>query len=200
MDLIKEFLNEEQDPKVVEKIYGKISGLLTNGEIVEYIAVQKRPAINLSPDCVALTSKRIIFCRPKHLGMSMDFEDYIWKDVSDCHMKEAIFGAEFSVKSVKGRISSIDFLPKAQARKLYQIAQANEEEQREVRRERLLEEKRAAAGAVNVNSNVPPPSVETVPKQDDPLEAMQKLTKLLENHFITQDEFNIKRTEILSRL
>lgn len=199
-DQLKNFLNEQQDPKAVEKIFGKVKDLLTTGEVVEYIAVQKKPAINLSPDCVALTTKRIIFCRPKNLGLSMDFQDYIWKDVADCHMKEEIFGAEFKVKSVKGNVSSIDYLPKAQARKLYQIAQGKEEEQREVRRQRDLEEKRAAAGGVTVTATMPNQIADNNTKQDDPMAALQKLKTLLDNGLVTQQEFDTKKAEIIARL
>ncbi len=199
-DQLKNFLNEQQDPKAVEKIFGKVKDLLTTGEVVEYIAVQKKPAINLSPDCVALTTKRIIFCRPKNLGLSMDFQDYIWKDVADCHMKEEIFGAEFKVKSVKGNVSSIDYLPKAQARKLYQIAQGKEEEQREVRRQRDLEEKRAAAGVVTVTATMPNQIADNNTKQDDPMAALQKLKTLLDNGLVTQQEFDTKKAEIIARL
>lgn len=199
-DQLKNFLNEEQDPKAVEKIFGKVKDLLITGEEVEYIAVQKKPAVNLSPDCVALTSKRIIFCRPKNFGLSMEFQDYIWKDVADCHMKEEIFGAEFKVKSVKGNVISIDYLPKAQARKLYQIAQEKEEEQREIRRQRDLEEKRAASGAVSVTTTMPNQIASSNNNQDDPLLALQKLKSLLDNELITQLEFDSKKAEIIARL
>lgn len=40
----------------------------------------------------------------------------------------------------------MDYLPKAQARRLYQFAQGKEEEMGEYRRQRDLEDKRAAAG------------------------------------------------------
>jgi hypothetical protein len=197
---IKNFLNEQQDPKAIEKILGKVKDLLTTGENIDYIAVQKKPAINLSPDCVALTNKRVIFCRPKNLGLGMEFQDFIWKDVADCHMKEEIFGAAFQVKSVKGLISTIDYLPKAQARKLYQIAQEREEEQREVRRQRDLEEKRAAAGGVTVTATIPNQTVVDNTRQDDPMAALQKLKALHDNGLITQQEFDNKKAEILTRL
>lgn len=38
---LKQFLNEEQDPKAVEKLLERIKGLLTSQEAVEYIALQK---------------------------------------------------------------------------------------------------------------------------------------------------------------
>lgn len=196
---LKKFLNEEQDPKAVEKLLVKVNGLLTSGEQVEYIAVQKKPAINISPDCIALTNKRIIFCRPKNFGLSMDFQDYAWKDILDCHMKEGIIGATFSMKTIKGHTNMLDYLPKAQARKLYQFAQEKEEEMIAYRREHDLENKRAiAGGGITVNASVPIP--QHAAQKEDPLETLQKLKKLLESEIISQTEFDTKKTEILSKM
>lgn len=196
---LKKFLNEEQDPKAVEKILGKVTGLLTSGEQVEYIAVQKKLAINLSPDCIALTNKRIIFCRPKNLGLSMDFQDYAWKEILDCHMKEGIMGATFTMKTIKGNMNMLDYLPKAQARKLYQFAQEKEEEMIIYRREHDLENKRAiAGGGITVNANLPTTS--NAEQKEDPLEILQKLKKLLYSEIISQTEFDTKKTEILSKM
>ncbi len=196
---LKKFLNEEQDPKAVEKILVKVNGLLTSGEQVEYIAVQKKPAINLSPDCIALTNKRIIFCRPKNLGLSMDFQDYSWKDILDCHMKEGIIGATFSMKTVRGTMNMLDYLPKAQARKLYQFAQQKEEEMIIYRREHDLETKRAiAGGGITVNAGLP--IQQNTEQKEDPLETLQKLKKLLESEIISQIEFDTKKAEILSKM
>lgn len=200
IDNLKKFLNEEQDPKAIEKIAGKLNGLLMNGEVVEYIAVQKKPAVNLSPDCVALTTKRIIFCRPKNLGLSMEFQDYIWKDIADCHMKEGMFGAEFSLRTVKGGVNKIDYLPKAQARKLYTVAQEQEEKQREYRRQLDLEDKRAAAGNINVSAVQPAVASAIQQSTEDPMTALKKLKSLLENELISQQEFDTKKAEILARL
>ena len=41
MSAFAKFLNENQDPKAVEKLMNKVSGLLTADEEVQYIAVQK---------------------------------------------------------------------------------------------------------------------------------------------------------------
>lgn len=201
IDNIKQFLNENQDPKAVEKLSEKLNGLLMNGEEVKYIAVQKKPAVNLSPDCVALTNKRVIFCRPRNLGFSMDFVDFAWKEVLDCHIKESILGSEFSLKTITGRVTTIDYLPKAQARKLYTAAQEQEEIQREIRRQLALEEKRASAGNITVTAGATTAtSPSTQLTTEDPLAVLQKLKTMLDNDLITQDEFNAKKTEILKRL
>lgn len=205
VDSFKKFLNEEQDPKSVEKLMEKVSGLLTSDEEVEYIAVQKKPAVNISPDCIALTNKRIIFCKPKNLGFSMDFQDYQWKDIADCHMKEGILGADFKLKTTKGQINMTDYLPKAQARKLYQFAQEKEEEMREYRRQLELEDKRAAAGGgIVVNTNpVQQPNNNNNNNsnvQEDPIATLQKLKTLLDSGILSQSEFDTKKAEVISRM
>ena len=76
MSAFAKFLNEDQEPRSVEKLMGKISGLLTADGEIQYIAVQKKPLLNTSPDCVALTNKRVIFCRPKNFGLRMKFKGH----------------------------------------------------------------------------------------------------------------------------
>lgn len=121
-DQIKKFLNEDQDPKAIEKITSKLQDLLMKNEEVGYIGVQKKPAITVFPDSIVLTNKRIIMCRPKNLGLSMDFVDYDWDDVSGTFVKENILGSEFSFATKSDLTISIDYIPKNQARKLYTYA------------------------------------------------------------------------------
>jgi len=198
----KNFLNEEQDPKAVEKISERLDSMLMTGEEVQYIAVQKKPAINLTPDCLVLTNKRIIIFRPKNLGLAMDLEDYIWRDVLSCHLKENIWGSEFTIQTIDGTVNKIDFLPKAQARKLYTMAQEQEEIQKEVRRQRDLEEKRAGAGRLVVSGPMgqSQTSSESQKQQDDPVAVLQKLKTLLDNQLISQEEYDAKKAEVLSRM
>lgn len=93
------------------------------------------------------------------------------------------------LKTIKGHTNKIDYLPKSQARKLYTVAQEQEEEQREYRRQRDLEEKRASAGNVTVTASVPTnqQSVQQT-QQDDPMVSLQKLKTLFDNNLISQSE------------
>ncbi|RZJ69115.1 PH domain-containing protein [Flavobacterium sp.] len=118
---IKSFLNEEQDPKAVEKITSKLNDLLMRNEEIGYIGVQKKP-VTVFPDSIVLTNKRIIMCKPKNLGLSMDFTDYSWEDVSGTFVKENILGSEFSFSTKTDIQVSIDYIPKTQARKIYTFA------------------------------------------------------------------------------
>src|ERR1700722_16359305 len=147
--MIEKFLNEEQDPKTVEKIYLRLADLLTTNEEILYIAVQKKPIVNLFPDCIALTNKRILIFTAANLGLTIKFVDFVWKDIVDVYTKEEIIGAIFSVKTTNGEEVGVDYLPKVQARKLYQYAQERKEEERDLRRQRDLEDKRAESGSFN---------------------------------------------------
>lgn len=118
----KKFLNEEQDPKAIEKVTSKLHDLLMKGEEIGYIAVQKKPALTVFPDSIVLTNKRIIICQPKNLGLSMDFTDYTWDNVAGAFVKENILGSEFSFNTNTDLSISIDYIPKIQARKIYTYA------------------------------------------------------------------------------
>ena len=221
--MIEKFLTEEQDPKAVEKIYLRLADLLSSGEEIIYIAVQKKPIVNLFPDCVALTNKRVLFFTPANLGLTIKFLDFVWKDIVDVYSKEEIIGAIFSIKTTNGAEMGVDYLPKVQARKLYQYAQERKEAEREARRLRDLEEKRAESGAVQfengakavtqpvtpvapepepepVSVHSPVPPAPEAPKPDELTEKLKKLRMLYDNGLISQEEYNMKKLGLLSDL
>ena len=214
-------MNDEQDPKTVEKVYSRLNDLLNSGEEILYIAVQKKPLVNILPDCIAITNKRILFFTPANLGLSIKFVDFVWKDIVDVFTKEEIIGAIFSVKTTNGAEMGVDYLPKVQARKLYQYAQERKEEEREARRLRDLEEKRAESGAMQFEAPaafapyqqpvaqqapaVAPPVVHeepvaAAPKPDELTEKLKKLRTLFDNGLISQEEYNAKKLDLLSDL
>jgi hypothetical protein len=227
--MIEKFLNDEQDPKAVEKIYLRLADLLTTDEETLYIAVQKKPIVNLFPDCIALTNKRILFFTAANFGLTIKFVDFVWKDIIDVYTKEEIIGAIFSVKTTNGAEMGVDYLPKVQARKLYQYAQERKESEREARRLRDLEEKRAESGAVQFENAsrlasqqpvtpvmpvpepapfrmpeptpIPPaPIVQEAPKTDELTEKLKKLRMLFDNGLISQEEYNHKKLDLLNDL
>ncbi|MGI4019933.1 MAG: PH domain-containing protein [Janthinobacterium lividum] len=204
--MIEQFLKDQQDQKAVEKVYSRLNDLLNSGEEIIYMAVQKKPLVNITPDCVAITNKRIFFFTAANLGLSIKFVDFVWRDVIEVKIKEELLGAVFSVKTLNGTETSVDFLPKIQARKLYQYGQEREQAEREDRRQRDLEEKRAASGTINTEMNrfapestfTPKPVAETKP--DELTAKLQKLKMLFDNGLITQEEYNQKKMQLLTEL
>ena len=122
LDNLKKLLNEDQDPKAIEKITEKLTDLLMKGEEIGYIGVQKKPALTVFPDSIVMTNKRIIICKPKNLGLSMSFTDYDWQEIVAPMVKENLLGSEFSFVTKTDITETIDYIPKNQARKLYTFA------------------------------------------------------------------------------
>lgn len=191
------FLGDEQDPGAVAKMVARAKDLLTSGEQIEYIAVQKKPLVNIAPDGLLLTNKRLMIVRPKLLGMT--FQDYIWRDIGNVHMSEQMLTATITCTVAGGTPLKIDSIPKKQARKIYGIAQEKEERVREERRMRDMEEKRAAAGGITIAAPGHGSGV-AAPASDDPMAVLGKLKSMLEAGLIQPQEYETKKAEVLARM
>lgn len=214
---IDRFLSDEQDPKAVEKVIGKLNDLLTNGEELLYLAVQKKPAVNLLPDSIAISNKRIFYCEPGNLGLTMNFKDISWKNIKEVSFKEEFFGSKFICVPQQGENIVTEFIPKVQARKLHQAANQQLEEYKEMLRQQKLEENRATASPINLNAqaieDIPHVEVKTTPEpvqiapviieeepEDETTLKLRKLKTLYDKHLITQEEYESKKAAILDSL
>lgn len=223
-DQIKKFLNEEQDPKAIEKITSKLNDLLMKNEEIGYIGVQKKPALTVFPDSMVMTNKRIIICQPKNLGLSMDFTDYTWDDVEGVFVKENILGSEFSFSTKTDMQVSIDYIPKTQARKMYTFAKeqidilktgtiasevvtetvALTEEIEEMETEEVTNFAEIMPAVPNyaepILENTTPSTEKPTNEltQDELFAKLQNYKKLLDNGLILQGEYDAFKKEILS--
>lgn len=118
---LDKFLQDGQDAKVAEKIHYKIMDMLTAGEFIQYISIQKKPAVTLLPDSITVSNKRIFLCEFTKLGFATNFEIFSWGDIKDIAFKEELFGSKVTVIPFTGENLTIDYIPKVQARKLYQL-------------------------------------------------------------------------------
>lgn len=194
--LLSKFANDEQDPAIVEQVHSRASEILTDGEEIAYIAVQKKLVMNVAPMSVVLTNKRFIIFKPKMMG-GINFDDYLWRDLHEAHMREGLRSSTITI-NVGDHDRSVDNLPKTQARKIYTFAQSMEEKMKEERRQRELEEKRASSGGIIMNTAIP---ITPQPAQkDDPLETLKKLKNMLDAGLITEEEYNTKKAQILSNM
>lgn len=217
---IEPFINDEQDPKTAEKVLAKIEDMLTPGEQVVYLAVQKKPAVTLIPDSIVVTDKRLIFCKPGNLGLTTNFEIYSWKDIKEVSFKEEFFGAKFTAVPLTGENLTVDYIPKVQARKLFQFCNQQLERDRELERQRALEKEKALRPSPQIESKpvieeniqksfdapvVPDALSVPVPEivkslEDEITQKLQKLRGLYEKQLITQEEYEAKKADILSQL
>jgi hypothetical protein len=202
---ISRFLVDGQSESVVAKLFDRVSQILTQNENIEYIAVQAKP-IAIAPDCVVITNRRFIVFHQKVFGQ-MQFEDYLWLYLYDARIREGVMYAEISLRATDGRVIGINYLPKAQARRIYRIAQQREEEVMEVRRARAMEEQRAGASNIVVNASAPtaqvPPAPQPgtpAPPTDDPVAKLQKLKQMLDQGLIQQSEYDAAKAKVLASL
>jgi hypothetical protein len=194
--VLAKFLGEEQDPKVVEKILSRVKELLTSGEDVAYIAIQKKPVLTIAPDAILLTNKRFMIVKPKLTGMT--FSDVAWRVVKNVHMSEQMMGATITCETTEGQRMAIDSIPKKQARRIYSYAQEVEERMVEERRNRDMEERRAAAGGV-VFQGFPGASPQQA-QAEDPMAVLGKLKQMLDAGLISAGEFEAKKADVLSKM
>ena len=218
IDNLKKILNEDQDPKAIEKITSKLENLLMSNEEVGYIAVQKKPAITVFPDSIVVTNKRIILCKPKNLGLSMEFMDYNWDDIAGTFVKEGFLGSDFSFSTKTDLTHTVEYLPKNQARKLYTYAK----EQLDILKNGTSENINSISNLTDEVEEVPTEEVthfaeiiptvqdteleEPIPShekklseftKDELFDKLNNYKKLLDNGLILQGEYDKLKNEIL---
>ena len=209
MIAIEQYLTDEQDPKAAEKVLSKLGDLLNKDEELHYLAVQKKPAVNLLPDCIALTNKRLFYCEPTNFGITMKFRDISWKSIKEVSFKEELFGSKFICVPQSGENIVTDFIPKVQARKLYQATKefldafnGRIDADRWDHVEEAVEVEPLAIEANEVQTQVietpayVTPVVEEEPEDETTLK-LRKLKALFDKQLITQEEYEAKKANIL---
>jgi hypothetical protein len=187
---------DSSNTDLAEKIRDGILAILTDTEVIEYIAIQSKP-IAIKPDAVVVTNRRMIFYRPKMLGR-FDFDDHLWLHLYNAHLAQNMLGSTFSATTMAGQQISMGYLDKAAAAKIYRIAQQREEEAIEVRRSRAMEE--SAAGATNISVQTPAAPSPVSNDTNSPVERLRQLKEMLDMELITQEEFDERKAEIIAEL
>lgn len=212
--LIEQYLTDDQDPKTAEKILGKLRDMLTSGEAIVYLAIQKKPAVTLIPDCIAVTNKRIVFCLPANLGLTTNFVTFSWNDIKEVSFKEEFFGSKFLAIPQHGENVAIDYIPKVQARKLYQFCNEQLEKNKELSRNQDFDERRTVIGNSNTSDDtssyleieeeekpyIPVSTPQAAEPEDEVTVKLKKLKTLFEKQLITSEEYETKKADILSQL
>lgn len=191
-----------QNLDLVRSLCDKVAGILTSNEAIVHIAVQQKPLVNITPDAVIATNRRLIFYRAKLLGR-FEFQDFQWFDVHNAHIQQNLFGAVFTCQHTSGRVLSLDYLPKEAAQALYRLSQETEERARVARHQLHLDTLRAGAANVNVQQPQTAPVVAQVTPGDagnDIVKRLETLKTMLDKGLITADDYDRRKQEILSQI
>jgi hypothetical protein len=181
-------INIEQKDPLLSTALTSCQKLYTDGEKTLGAAVQQKPLFNMLPHSVVVTNKRVILHQPQ--VFRTNFVDFLWKDIVKVHLTDRVFGSQLTFQFKTGHIAT-SYLPKNQAKKVYSIAQAREEEWVEKRRMRHIEEQRAKSGANHIVVGNKEGNAMGIK------ERLLELDELLKDGLVTQDEYQNKKMEIL---
>lgn len=193
-----DFATDEQPQSRVDRVWEKVTPLLVPGETIEHVVVQTMAAMKLIPGALVLTNRRAIFAQSGLFKLS--FHDLPWRLLLDAHLTQGAMGSTIVLTDIQRQTWQIENLPKQLASRAYAYAQSVEELAIEYRRQRQLEEVRAAARGVTVHDLAPaPPSISAAPA--DSVEAtLGQLKRLADQGLISPEEYEAKKADILSRM
>lgn len=184
-----------QETEAVQEIAAEVVKVLTPNEEILYIAMQNQTALSLRKDCVVATNNRVILYRPDVLGR-VSFANFLWQDVRNAQIHQGMLSSEFQVETVDGRQDVLGNLDKEQAKRLYGVCQQSDQEWREKRRVREMEQDRARSGGMVLGAAPAGPSASA----EDPVEKLAKAKAMLDQGLISEIEYEALKAKILAAM
>jgi hypothetical protein len=195
-DIAIRYVEAGQDIAALQKVARDVSKILTASEEILYIATQNITAMSVKKDSVVVTTSRIIGFSPGVLGR-VSFHDYQWQDVPDVSMKQGFLSTEIVIETASGK-HEIGAIDKEQAKRLYGIAQQMEQDWREKRRVREMEEARAKAGGVYMGMPGATPAGDAGATKEDAVVRLGKAKAMLDQGLISDTEYQALKAKVLS--
>lgn len=184
-------VDASQETEALQQIAADVQKVLTPNEEILYVAMQNQTALSLRKDCVVATSNRVILYRPDVLGR-VNFDSFLWQDVRNAQIHQGMLSSEFQIETVEGKQDALGNLDKEQAKRLYGVCQQMDQEWREKRRVREMEQDRARSGGVVLSA----PSASA----EDPVEKLAKAKAMLDQQLISEIEYQALKAKILAAM
>ena len=194
----------------VQAALEQLNGLLVPGETLQAYAVQRRLfALTGRRVLVGASTGRLLVLRRNLLG-GFHLSDLRWQDLKDVKLNVGIFGADLTVTTLDqadlatqdrtAGVFQLAGLRKAQAQGVYRICQAQEQQWREKRRVRDLEELRAKSGGLQRGGAGGVSGVVGAAGGADAVERLKAAKDMLANGLITDAEFEAIKAKVVSGL
>jgi len=196
------------ESSTVRAAIGRLSELLVPQETLEVVAVQRRIfALSHRRIVVGATSGRLMVLGRGLFG-GFQVKDVRWQDLKDAQLRVGIVGATLTVTALAssdlavGSLTTpemtISGLRKNEAQKLYTLCQAHEQEWREKRRVRELEELRAKSGGITLGSMAGAPSPSSA--GDDAVARLARAKEMRDKNLISDAEYEALKAKLVSSL
>ena len=193
-----ERVDESQKLDVLRPIVEDVRSVLTENETILYIAYQAWTALGQRRDAVAATNNRMIIFQ-RHRFRGFDFHDFLWEDVANVKINQDTLSSSLQCTLTNEETYLTGNLVKDQARTLYTICQQKEQEWRERRRVRKMEEERARAGGTQITIPEGGDAGQTRPIED-PVEKLAKAKEMFDKELISEAEYETLKANILQKM
>jgi len=187
----------------------RLRELLVPDETLEAVAVERRFfALTHRRVVAGATSGRFVMLKRGLIG-GFQLHDFRWQDLKEARIRVGIIGATLTLYSLsntdlasRGTLSGatrIGGLRKDEAQKLYTICQAHEQQWREKRRIRELEELRAKSGGITLGGA---PGVAEAPmaEKDSPVARLERAKEMRDKGLISDSEYEAIKARLVSSL
>jgi hypothetical protein len=131
-------------------------------------------------ESVFVTNRRLIKVKPKTLGFRSDIEDYLYRDMANVNLDKGIFRSSINiVMRFNSEPVSIENIPKEGANKIFKTIQE---------------------GIGRILEKSIPADVPALPSKIDVMEQIKKLKELKDGGALTDEEYETKKKELLSKI
>jgi hypothetical protein len=182
------FCQDKQKRSVIRRIHPLAVEFCGLDEDILYMAVQRKPLLFYSPECLVITEKRLFIFFKQFLKTI--HHEFRWEELLNLQFKENLFTSHLTFKAGTGQAYGIYYLPKQQGRKAMQLASQFHETARERFKKTHVPSKAPLAAPAGVAN----------PKRATVEADLEALKKLLEEQLISREDYEQKKHEILSRL
>lgn len=187
----------------------RLRELLVPQETLEAVAVQRRIfALSHRRHLAGATSGRLIILTRGLFG-GFAINDIRWQDLKDVHLRVGMIGATVRVNALDNsdlalsgrldRVATIGGLRKDEAQRLYTICQTHEQQWREKRRIRELEELRAKSGGITLGGMAGAPAT-SAGEGDSAVTRLERAKEMRDKGLISDSEYEAIKARLVSSL
>lgn len=186
----------------------RLRELLVPQETLEAVAVQRRVFALTHRRIVAAATSGRLMVMSRGLFGGFKINDIRWQDLKEAQLRVGIVGATLRVVSLSNSdlavsgepdgITTIPGLRKDEGQRLYTICQAHEQEWREKRRIRELEELRAKSGGITLGGM--PGASSSTTDNDSPVARLERAKEMRDKGLISDSEYEAIKARLVSTL
>jgi len=186
----------------------RLRELLVPQETLEAVATQRRIFALMHRRIVAAATSGRLMVMSRGLFGGFKINDIRWQDLKEAQLRMGIVGATLRVVSLSNSdlavggqldgVTTITGLRKDEGQRLYTICQAHEQEWREKRRIRELEELRAKSGGITLGGM--PGASSSSTDSDSPVARLERAKEMRDKGLISDSEYEAIKARLVSTL